>query len=196
MRCNGEGRWGVGGHALRGSAGRSSWNVPQGHNHSPPSAAHPLPLGRPPQRSRRAALPCFVALRLPAPCFGPLRGSGALCAWLCRVRAACSGRPLAELFACLHSRSSGAAARAFAAQSRSCPSLGAARPSSIASGIVGYFGLRSAMPRGQAVAVLAEARKGFFMVAPVDSKWRVCGRVRPVKRVNLGLRQRDFFVAA
>jgi hypothetical protein len=72
----------------------------------------------------------------------------------------------------------------------------ATAPRAIGVGLVGYFGRYSRMARGQTVAVLAEARAGFFMVAPVDSRRRVCGASRAVKRSNLALCQRDFFVIA
>lgn len=72
----------------------------------------------------------------------------------------------------------------------------AVKPSEIANGIVAYFGRCSSMKRGQNVKVMAEARCRFFMVAPVDKKRRICGPVRAVKRANLALVQRDFFVTA
>ena len=72
----------------------------------------------------------------------------------------------------------------------------ATAPRQIEVGLVSYFGRFSSMARGQTVAVVAEARGGFFLVAPVDKRRRVCGSVRAVKRSNLALRQRGFFVMA
>lgn len=70
------------------------------------------------------------------------------------------------------------------------------RPSQIAPAIVGYFGRHGSMSRGQRLAVLAEARGGRFMVAPVDTRRRIVGTVRAVLRRNLALVQGDLFVAA
>lgn len=70
------------------------------------------------------------------------------------------------------------------------------KPSDMLAGAVGYYGLHSTMQRGQRVRVVAEARKGFFQVVPVDKKSKSCGKVRAVKRCNLSPLQLDFFVAA
>lgn len=70
------------------------------------------------------------------------------------------------------------------------------RPSEIAPAIVGYFGQHGTMRRGQRLAVLAEARGGRFMVAPVDTKRRIVGAVRAVLRKNLAMVQGDLFVLA
>lgn len=71
----------------------------------------------------------------------------------------------------------------------------AVRPSTMPAGSVGYFGRASSMPRGQRLAVLAEACGGFFKVAPVNRRSQICGRVRSVKRSNLALVQSELFVA-
>lgn len=63
-------------------------------------------------------------------------------------------------------------------------------------GFMGYFGRYSKMTRGQKLALLKEARSGFFMVAPVDAMSRICGRPRAVKRFNIAAIQPDFFVIA
>ena len=63
-------------------------------------------------------------------------------------------------------------------------------------GFMGYFGRYSKMVRGQSLALLKEARNGFYMVAPVDKKQRVCGRARAVKRFNIAAIQPDFFIVA
>ena len=68
------------------------------------------------------------------------------------------------------------------------------KPSDMLAGAVGYFGGRSSMPRGQRVKIIAEARKGFFQVVPVDKKSKTCGKVRAVKRCNLSPLQLDFFI--
>jgi hypothetical protein len=70
----------------------------------------------------------------------------------------------------------------------------ATRPSDIPAGAVGYFGATSSMRRGQRVKVIAEARRGFFQVAPVDRKSKICGQMRSVKRSNLSPLQPDFFI--
>lgn len=69
----------------------------------------------------------------------------------------------------------------------------ATKPRDIAAGVVGYFGRRSSMRRGQRVKVIAEARKGFFQVVPVDKQSKSCDKIRSVKRRNLSLLQPDFF---
>jgi hypothetical protein len=66
------------------------------------------------------------------------------------------------------------------------------KPSSIEPGTVAYFGRYSSMPRGQRVAVIAEACGGYFQVAPLLRRKR-CGRVRIVKRKYLAPVQPDFF---
>lgn len=63
-------------------------------------------------------------------------------------------------------------------------------------GVMGYFGRYSKMPRGQKLALLKEARSGFYMVAPVDKKRSICGRARAVKRSNIAAIQSDFFMIA
>jgi hypothetical protein len=67
------------------------------------------------------------------------------------------------------------------------------RPSNMLAGAVGYFGSTSSMSRGQRVKVIAEARRGFFQVVPVDKKGKTCGKIRAVKRFNLSPLQLDFF---
>lgn len=68
------------------------------------------------------------------------------------------------------------------------------KPSDMLAGAVGYFGSYGSMPRGQRVKIIAEARKGFFQVVPVDKKSKTCGKVRAVKRCNLSPLQLDFFI--
>ena len=63
-------------------------------------------------------------------------------------------------------------------------------------GVMGYFGRYSKMPKGQKLALLKEARNGFYMVAPVDKKKSICGRVRAVKRFNIAAIQSDLFLIA
>lgn len=63
-------------------------------------------------------------------------------------------------------------------------------------GFMGYFGRYSRMGKGQPLALVKSARNGFYMVAPVDKRKRVCGVVRAIKRKNMAAIQSDFFMVA
>jgi len=71
-----------------------------------------------------------------------------------------------------------------------------ARPSNCPAGFLGYFGRYGKLRKGQPLALLKEARGGFFMVAPVNKSNQICGNIRVIKRQNLAAIQFDFFMKA